>query len=81
MVESGLDRLCNGPARLRSSSFIREKISTLASTAMPIERMKPAMPGRVSVTGMSLNSAKRDGGVNEQGDHREHPGQAGSRGS
>ena len=31
---------------------------TLASTAMPIERMKPAMPASVSVTGTSLKMAK-----------------------
>ena len=36
----------------RSSSLTRSKISTLASTAMPIERMKPAMPGNDSVTGI-----------------------------
>ena len=38
----------------RSSSFIRSKIRTLASTAMPVESKKPAMPGSVSVTGTSL---------------------------
>ncbi|OPZ57006.1 MAG: hypothetical protein BWY87_01719 [Deltaproteobacteria bacterium ADurb.Bin510] len=41
-----------------SSSLRRSKIRMFASTAMPIERMKPAMPGRVSVTGMILKSAK-----------------------
>ena len=35
----------------RSSSFIRSKIRMLASTAMPTESTKPAMPARVSVTG------------------------------
>ena len=39
---------------LRSSSFMRSKIRMLASTAMPTDRMKPAMPASVSVTGMSL---------------------------
>ena len=33
----------------RSSSRIRSKISTLASTAIPIVRMMPAIPGSVSV--------------------------------
>src|SRR5579864_2087042 len=33
----------------RSSSRIRSKTSTLASTAMPMVKMTPAMPGRVSV--------------------------------
>ncbi len=43
---------------VRSSSFMRAKISTLASTAMPIERMKPAMPASVSTTPSSLKTAK-----------------------
>ncbi|MNO06040.1 hypothetical protein D3C81_2276500 [compost metagenome] len=34
---------------LASSSRIREKISTLASTAIPMVRTIPAIPGRVSV--------------------------------
>ena len=38
----------------RSSSFMRSKIRTLASTARPMERIKPAMPAEVSVTGTSL---------------------------
>ena len=42
----------------RSSSFIRSKIRMLASTAMPIERTKPAMPASVSVTGMSRKIAR-----------------------
>ena len=42
----------------RNSSFMRSKISTLASTAMPMERMKPAMPARVNVTPMSLKIAR-----------------------
>ena len=33
----------------RSSSRMRSKISTLASTAMPIESTRPARPGSVSV--------------------------------
>ena len=32
-----------------SSSRMRSKISTLASTAMPMVRITPAMPGRVRV--------------------------------
>ncbi len=42
---------------LRSSSFMRSKIRMLASTAIPSERMKPATPASVSVTGMSLKMA------------------------
>ena len=34
---------------VRISSLNRSKISTLASTAIPMDRMMPAMPGRVSV--------------------------------
>ena len=41
----------------RSSSFIRSKIRMLASTAMPTESTKPAMPARVRVTGMSRKIA------------------------
>jgi hypothetical protein len=35
---------------LRSSSFIRSKIRMFASTAIPTDRMKPEIPGNVSVT-------------------------------
>ena len=42
----------------RSSSFIRSKIRMLASTAMPTESTKPAMPASVSVTGMSRKIAR-----------------------
>ena len=42
---------------VRSSSFVRSKIRMLASTAMPTESTKPAMPARVSVTGMIRKSA------------------------
>ena len=38
--------------------FQRSKIRMLASTAIPIERINPAIPGSVSVIGMSLKSAK-----------------------
>ena len=38
----------------RSSSFIRSKMSTLASTAIPREMMKPATPARLIVTGIIL---------------------------
>ena len=38
-----------GDRPLRISSRIREKISTLASTAIPTVNTIPAMPGRVSV--------------------------------
>ena len=40
------------PARI--SSFMRSKMRMLLSTAMPTERIKPAIPGRVRVMGMSL---------------------------
>ena len=42
----------------RSSSLTRSKISTLASTATPMEIINPAIPAAVSVTGMSLKSAR-----------------------
>ena len=42
----------------RSSSFMRSKIRILASTAMPMDRINPAMPASVSVTGMILNVAR-----------------------
>ena len=40
-----------------TSSLKRSKISTLASTAMPTDRMNPVMPARVSVTGTHLKTA------------------------
>jgi hypothetical protein len=43
---------------IRISSFIRSKMRMFASTAMPIESTKPAIPARVSVTGMSRNRAR-----------------------
>ena len=42
-----------GARPLRSSSRIRSKTSTFESTAIPMVRMKPAMPGSVSVASKS----------------------------
>ena len=42
-----------------SSSFVLSKINMFASTAIPILRMKPAIPARVNVTPNNLNIAKR----------------------
>ena len=42
---------------MRSSSFMRSKIRMLASTAIPTESTKAAMPADVIVTGPSLNTA------------------------
>ena len=41
-----------------SSSLIREKIRMFASTAIPIDSIKPPIPARVKVTGISLNKLK-----------------------
>ena len=41
----------------RCSSFILSKIKILASTAAPIDNIKPAIPERVSVTGINLKIA------------------------
>src|SRR3989338_761628 len=41
----------------RNSSLRRSKMRTFASTAMPSDKMNPAMPESVMVTGMSLKSA------------------------
>src|SRR3989304_7840985 len=41
----------------RSSSFRRSKISTLASTAKPMEMIKPAIEAAVKVTRINLNNA------------------------
>ena len=41
-----------------NSSFILSNIKILASTAMPTDKMNPAMPAAVKVTGMSLNKAR-----------------------
>ena len=43
----------------RASSFIRSKMTTLASAATPIVRISPAIPGRVSVTGINFIRAKK----------------------
>ncbi len=43
-LDGGVDRLPRA-----NSSRMRSKISTLESTAMPMERTMPAMPGRVRV--------------------------------
>ena len=40
----------------RISSFIRSKIRIFASTAIPIERINPAIPAAVRVIGISLKS-------------------------
>src|SRR3989344_5550912 len=37
------------------SSFILAKIKILASTAIPMDKIKPPMPASVSVTGTNLN--------------------------
>src|SRR5664279_4877697 len=42
----------------RSSSLVRSKIRILASTAMPTDSTKPAIPASVSVTGTILNIAR-----------------------
>ena len=42
----------------RNSSFMRSKIRMFASTAMPTERTKPAMPARVRVTGINRKMAR-----------------------
>ena len=41
-----------------NSSLILEKIKILASTAMPIDKIKPAMPAKVRVTGINLNKER-----------------------
>ena len=43
----------------RISSLTRSKITMLASAATPMVRIRPAMPGSVSVIGMSLMRAKK----------------------
>ena len=43
----------------RTSSLTRSKMTMFASAATPIVRIRPAMPGSVSVTGISLISAKK----------------------
>ena len=59
----------------RSSSFIRSKIRMLASTAMPIESTKPAIPARVSVTGMSRKMRQHDERVVDEREARDQAGQ------
>ena len=52
-----------------SSSLRRSKIRMFASTAIPILRTKPAIPGKVRVTGMSLKSECCQS-INKQGQIR-----------
>ncbi len=42
----------------RNSSLILSKIKMLASTAMPMERINPAIPAKVKVTGINLKIAR-----------------------
>ncbi len=46
--------------------MVRSKMRMLASTAMPTESTKPAMPARVSVTGMSRKIGQDDERVVDQ---------------
>ena len=55
----------------RSSSFIRSKIRMLASTAMPTESTKPAMPASVSVTGTSRKMREDDERVVQEREARD----------
>ena len=43
----------------RTSSLTRSNMTMFASAAMPIVRIRPAIPGSVSVIGISLISAKK----------------------
>ena len=58
-----------------SSSLRRSKISTLASTAIPIESTKPAMPGSVSTACAADSSAEQRQHVDDQRDVGEQPRQ------
>src|SRR3990167_9668054 len=49
---------CGKDFSRRYSSFKRSNIRILVSTAMPNDKMNPAMPARVKVTGQSLKIAK-----------------------
>ena len=48
-----IDKLKSLP--LLISSFILAKIKILASTAIPMDRINPPIPAKVSVTGTNLN--------------------------
>ena len=52
-MAAGIER----PAR--ASSLTRSNMTMFASAATPSVRMRPAMPGSVSVIGMSFTSANR----------------------
>ena len=51
-----------------NSSLMRSKIKTLASTAIPIDSTKPAMPGSVSATPKSATYAKHQEAVHDERD-------------
>ncbi len=59
-VHALLNPSSTAPAKLLpafNSSFVLSKIKMFASTAMPIERINPAMPAKVRVTGINLKIA------------------------
>ena len=60
----------------RSSSFIRSKMSTLASTAMPIESTKPAMPGHGQGHRDEPEDGEHDERVVDEREAGDEPGQA-----
>ena len=49
---------CSSLRPERSSSLRRSKMRMFASKAPPVESIRPAMPGRVRVTGMNLKRAR-----------------------
>jgi len=58
----------------RSSSLMREKMSTFASTAIPTDKITPAIPANVRVTGITLNNARRSTRYKRRAKHAKSPG-------
>ena len=59
LLVAGGDRRAATDLPARISSLTRSKMTMFASAATPIVRIRPAMPGSVSVIGISLISAKK----------------------
>ena len=60
----------------RTSSLMRSKMTTFASAATPIVRMRPAKPGRVSVTLKMQERRVQEHGVDAEADHRDEAEEA-----
>ena len=69
--EKPLSMATTGDCPSRASSRMRSKMTTFESTAMPMVRMMPAMPGSVSVAPMRRLDAEHQDHVDDEREQRE----------